>query len=183
MLNIACTHTHRNHPAPLVIPQGPAQLPEAPVSLNCFVDLPGVGRTQVTARGASGLEAAQNLKGSVGALQDVFTPPAPPTREARLTSLLACGTLRAIQRGDMGLVERLVKGFTLAVKGLVELTDVPHTLAVRSQTKSDTWYNAEDNGYCSCPDWAKHQAEPHYRCKHGVAGLFYRRVEEESLKA
>ena len=108
----------------------------------------------------------------------LLAPPPPLSREERLSQLLAYGTLKAVQRGDMALVERLTKGFVLAIKGRIEPTDLPHALAVRSQTNTDTWYTVDDSGPCSCPDWQKHREEAHYRCKHGLAVLMHMRLNE-----
>ena len=171
------------HTAPAVIPQGPAHLPEAALSLNGYVHVPGLPeRVQVTVRSTSVDEpvhtVAQRFRHSMQAVVEAFAPPPTPSREERLSQLLACGTLKAVQKGDMSLVERLTKAFVLAAKGLVEPTDLPDTLAVRSQTSTDTWYTVNDAGACSCPDWGKHREEAHYRCKHIIASLFYRRTAQ-----
>ena len=170
-------YEYNGHAAPTVIPQGPAMLPEAPCSITLRVPMPGyTDHALITGRGQTGGEAAAQWQSARDGLLAVLAPPSLPSREEQLSQLLACGVLKAVQRGYMPLVERLTKGCVLAVKGLVEPTDLPQMLTVRSQTDSDTWYTVNDNGACSCPDWGKHREDARYRCKHGLASLFYRRI-------
>ena len=165
--------------ATTAIPEGPAVLPEAPCSITLRVPMPGYAdHALITGRGQTGTEAAAQWQAAKDGLLAVLAPPPPPSREERLSQLLACGILKAVQRGDVALVERLTKGFILAVKGLVEPTDLPQALAVQSQASPDTWYTVTTAGACSCPDREKHREEAHYLCKHLLASLLYRRIEQ-----
>ena len=141
---------------------------EAPVSMNCFVEVPELGRVQVTARGQTGTEAARSLQASVRALV-APTAPETDTRTSRLTALLAKGTLKAAQKGDMGLVERLHKAYILAVTGAVAGPDEDGAWYVSSQTESDRAYRVQDHT-CTCPDFKKHALHGTARpCKHVLA--------------
>ena len=162
---------------PVVIPTGLPTFPEAPVSINCRVAVPGLtDQPQVTGRGTNGYEAAYRLKEGVDALLALYAPPPPPTREQRLAQLLTCGLQRAVAKGDIGLVERLAKAAALVLSDAVETTERAQALAVKSQAHPDTWYTVE-GVCCSCPDWAKHRAdEAPYACKHGIAAYFWRKL-------
>jgi len=142
---------------------------EAPVSMNCFVEVPELGRVQVTARGATGTEAARSLQASVRALV-APTAPETDTRTSRLTALLAKGTLKAVEKGDLGLVERLHKAFLLAVAGAVAGPDEDGAWYVSSQTESDRAYRVHDHT-CTCPDAKRHylNGEVKYCCKHSLS--------------
>src|ERR1051325_10154245 len=70
------TDCHNATAADVLLAPGMA-LGEAPCSMNAHVEIPGLGRTQVTGRGQTGLEAACQLKGGVDALQALYAAPAP----------------------------------------------------------------------------------------------------------
>ena len=178
-------HTYgcnNGHAAPAAIPQGPAVLPEAAISLNGYIHVTGLTeRIQVTARGHDAAEAAQRLKAGMDAVQATFAPAPPPTREARLAQLLTCGLQRAVAKGDMGLVERLSKAAALVLSGAVEPTDSPTVMAVRSQTEPETWYEVSGT-ICTCPDSQKHLRNGEkYLCKHALSILIAQRLQTESV--
>lgn len=131
---------------------------EAPISLNCFVDVDGLGRVQATARGQNAREAANNLKSAVNALQ------APPSRTAQVGALLAKGIDCAVHKGDMGLIDRLAKAAALVLSDAVQPGERAGLMTVRSQCEPMTWYDVEE-GHCSCPDHTRHG----HLCKHLLA--------------
>lgn len=47
-------------------------LPECPCSVNCFVELPGLGRVQVTGRGCTPSQSVANLLGQIDLLRMHF---------------------------------------------------------------------------------------------------------------
>lgn len=164
MITIPCLNGHSKHDVP-----APTHS-EAPVSMNCFVDIPTMGRVQVTARGCTPAEAVTNLQGSVQALQ--ATVPQQLTREQQVGLLLAKGITCAVAKQDMALVDRLSKAAYLVLSGSVEPTDTPAVMAVRSQTDVTTWYECTTVGHtCTCPAWEKHRkaGDTAYACKHGLA--------------
>jgi len=50
-------------------------LPEAPCSINAFIELPTIGRTQITGRGCTGEEAATNFQATQKALAARYAQP------------------------------------------------------------------------------------------------------------
>lgn len=178
MATVPCTIDHRNgHTAPSVIPAGPALLPEASCSVNLRFAVGPYGQmAQATGRGMTAAEAARNLRETMEATRAELAPPPPPTREARLAQLLACGLTRAVAKGDGGLVERLAKAAALVLSGAVEPTERAQALAVRSQRDMNVWYTVEGLA-CSCPDWGKRRGdETPYHCKHRLAVWLWRQL-------
>jgi hypothetical protein len=139
--------------------------------MNCRIKVEGIGEIQVTARGATGQETACRLYEAMAAVVAPQSPqsPEPETFEKRLTDLLAKGTLKAVNRGDMGLVERLHKAFLLALASAVGVDECGH-YAVTSQTDQARTYEVVGTS-CSCPDWKRHHhdGEAKYCCKHVLA--------------
>jgi len=164
----------------------PGPLGEAACSMNTYVEVPTLGRVQVTGRGASGLEAAQHLKASVEALQTLYAPapvPAPPTREARLCALLACGLTKALtasETPDYPLVERLLKAVSLVVRGMVQPGERAGLMAVESDTTRGMWYQIE-RLQCTCRDFKRHleRGNDRFYCKHVLAVLLNERINAE----
>ena len=142
---------------------------EAPVSMNCFVEVEGLGRVQVTARGATGTEAARSLQASVRALV-APTAPETDTLHSRLVALVAKGTLKALGKGDMALVERLHKALVIAVTGGVSGPDEDGIWYVASQAEANRAYTIQERR-CTCPDAKRHylNSEQHYLCKHAIS--------------
>jgi len=175
-----------NTDADVYLAPGTAFLGEAPCSMNAHVEIPGLGRTQVTGRGQTGLDAAHQLKAGVDALQALYAAQALlAPRQQRLASLLTCGLGKAAAKQDWGLVERLSKAAALVLKGAVESTDSPTVLAVRSQTHQPGWYEVTvDSWWCTCPDWEHHtrRGEP-WLCKHGLAAALTQRLDAQEADA
>ena len=172
------TYGCNGHVAP-VIPQGPATLPEAPCSITLRVPMPGYAdQALITGRGQSGAEAAAQWQSARDGLLAVLAPPPTPSREERLSQLLACGLRRATTQEDYSLVERLTKAYILVLRGLVEPTAVAGVYAVRSNTSVETWYEVSHTT-CTCQDYVKrHTPEKSYRCKHIWSLLMYTRLDE-----
>ena len=144
---------------------------EAPVSMNCFVEVEGLGRVQVTARGATGTEAARSLQASVRALvAPTALEPASDTLNGRLVALVAKGTLKALGTGDMALVERLHKALVIAATGGVSGPDEDGIWYVASQAEANRAYTIQEHR-CSCPDAKRHylNGEVKYCCKHSLS--------------
>src|ERR1051326_9223187 len=115
-----------NTDADVYLAPGTALPGEAPTSMNVYVEIPGLGRTQVTGRGQTGLDAAHQLKSGVDALQALYAAPAPlASRTERLATLLACGLGKAAAKKDSALIERLSKAPALVLAGGGEPTDSP----------------------------------------------------------
>lgn len=94
-------------------------LPEAPCSVNAYLDLPVIGRTQVTGRGQTGEEAATHFSATAQAIMQRFPrpeAPTPPTLGELLTKWLA----KAAAQGDMALAARIGEGALLYLAGLVD---------------------------------------------------------------
>lgn len=158
----------------IVRPSEPA-LYEAPVSLNTYLDVPGLGRVQCTGRGTTAREAVQHLLCATEELRAQTAPQAPPApTKPTLGELLACGLERATARQDWALCERLAKAAVLVCSGSIEPTDCATVMAVRSATNRESWYEVtgtRETGYvCTCRDWQKHHeaGEAGYTCKHGL---------------
>ena len=96
-------------------------LPEAPCSVNTFIDVDGYGRTQVTGRGWNAEEAAANLRDTICATRKALAP-APPT----VGALLECALRKALARGDEKLAARATSAAMLVLAGKV----APHTAVV-----------------------------------------------------
>ena len=143
---------------------------EAPCSMNTHVEVPGLGRVQVTGRGLTPAEAAANLRGQVEALTP--TPAPVQTREARLAQLLTCGLAKAAAKQDWALIEKLSKAAALVLSGAVQPGEREGTTAVRSLTTPLAWYTIDEDGRCSGPDAAHRAKEGEaYYCKHNCARL------------
>lgn len=181
MVNVPCsTHFRNGH-----TDMSPV-LPEAPASLNVYVEVPGLGRVQATGRGTSGADAARMLRESVEALRAEFAPPPLPSRAERAAALLACGTAKALAAEDYGLLDRLSKAYVLVVRGLVEDTDTPAVKAVRSLSQPGTWYEITVPGLvCTCPDYEhRHRdGDSKHLCKHSLATWMAGRLDAQEQGA
>jgi hypothetical protein len=159
-------------------------LPEASCSTNAFVEIAGT-RHQVTARGTSPAEMADNYFASVEALQALYAarqvaeasplppslPSLPVTRVHAMGFLLAKALHKAVEDGDPSRLDRLCKGAAIMLADGVQPGTVPDTWTVQSQSSDHTAY-AVSGKLCSCTDASKHRAEAAYHCKHVLAVLF-----------
>ena len=173
------------HHTPAVVPQGPSTLPEAPVSLNCFVEVPGLGRVQVTGRGYGAHSEAEAVAHLLLASEQLKAqtqpqgPPPPPTREEQIAQLLTKGLACAVAKGDWKLIDKLSKAAALVLNNAIEATDSPTIWAVRSSQDAEHWYEVTKDSYvCTCPDWNKHykKGDHKYLCKHGTALAMFQRI-------
>jgi hypothetical protein len=188
MQNLASSLAASNgHTDPLVIPQGAPFLSEAACSVNIRFRVEGYpDLAQGTGRGANHREAVANLKATMDETRRMLAPTL-PDRAIRLAALLACGTQKALARGDAALVERLTKAYILYVRGAIEPADSTAVWAVRSQTSADHYYEVAGNrelGYiCSCKDWESHRraGEQYYTCKHGLVLAFQQKLDEQEI--
>lgn len=148
---------------------------EAPCSMNTHVEVPGFGRVQVTGRGVTPAEAVANLRGQVEALTS--TPAPVLSREERLAQLLTCGLTKAVAKQDWCLTEKLGKAAVLVLSGAVQPGEREGLTTVRSLTNPDTWYEVDELGQCSCPDY-HHRAKEGERfwCKHTLAAMMAQRL-------
>lgn len=167
---------------PIVATAQASALPEATISLNCFVEVPGLGRCQVTARGFSEAEAVQHLLCATEQLKAQTQPqgpPPPPTREEQIAQLLTKGLACAVAKGDWKLIDKLSKAAALVLNNAIEATDSPTIWAVRSSQDAEHWYEVTKDSYvCTCPDWNKHykKGDHKYLCKHGTALAMFQRI-------
>jgi hypothetical protein len=156
-------------------------LPEAPCSLNVFVEIPSLGKVQVTGRGCTPSQAVSNLLGQIDLLKLQAPPPlAPPalSREERLTRLLTRWRRSALEKGQWSVIERLGTAEVLVLAGAVEPGNRDGLVTVRSQQDPQTWYDIEQQ-MCTCPDWEKHAkaGDNSYACKHVLAASIWTRIE------
>ena len=161
------------HISPLaMLPQTPV-LPEAACSVNLFVEIEGHGRAQVTGRGFTPGEAADNLVQTIASVRAVLAPtppPAPPTRTEQVAALLAKWLACAMAKGDTGLAERVMKAAALVLGDKVTLgEDGQHR--VSSLTNSALYVVAD--GACTCPDAQHH---PERACKHRLSTELAKRL-------
>ena len=85
-------------------------LPEAPCSVTGKVTIDCTSlQVQITGRGTTGSEAARHYAETLTATRAALAPPAPPTRQERLATLLAKGLACAAERKDFALAQRLGK--------------------------------------------------------------------------
>lgn len=155
-------------------------LPEASHSVNIFFEVPGYGKAQATGRGRTAQDAAANLKSTIDATRAALAPapdePPVRSRTQRLAALLACGLDKAVQRGDLGLAERLTKAATLVLSDAVQPGERADLVTVRSQAEPATWYDVQGT-QCTCPDGTRHaKAGEKYCCKHVLAALLWTRL-------
>lgn len=160
-------------------PQMPP-LAEAPVSLNTYVDVPNLGRVQITGRGHSAREAVQHLLCATEELRAQTQPQGPaPTPKPTLGELLACGLGKAAQAGDSALVDKLSKAAYLVLSGAVEKGSADDLRAVRSQQDAQTWYDVSISSHtCTCPSW-EHAARAGKTlpCKHVLAACMAEKMQ------
>jgi hypothetical protein len=160
-------------------------MPEAPCSLNYFIDLPGKPRIQITGRGLTPSQAISNAQGMEDLLRLQCQPPPPPapeplpvTREEQVASILAKGLSKATKTQDLPLVDRLAKAAALVLAGAVEPGNRPGLVTVQSQAEPLLHYDVEDQ-MCTCPDWTKQARAGHARpCKHLLAVAMWQRLED-----
>lgn len=147
-------------------------LPEAPCSVNAFLDLPKVGRTQITGRGYTGEEAAENFAETLSAMQARYCAKPAPTLGRLLDAWID-------QVGDtaekLPLIERMMVAFTLVATGRV--VRVPETAFALYVVGIDVPLHvslAPDGGAgdCECG-----QDDP--RCSHTLAAQIYHRLHPE----
>ena len=164
-----------------VLPSSLAPLPEAACSVNGYFHVEGyTDRFQATGRGHNAEDAARNLADTIRATRAALETPPPPSREVRLSALLACGLTKAVVKHDYDLVCRLSKAAALVLSGAVEAGEREGMLAVRSQEDANQYY-AVDGMQCSCPDWERHARKgDKLHCKHILATMFWRRLEEQT---
>lgn len=173
---------HQHHPeAKRPVPVAPT-LAEAPCSVNMFFEVEGVGKAQATGRGFTPAEAAANLIGTIESVRTALLPPPIPalkTRTEQLATLLACWLGKAVERADFGLCERLGKGATLVLAGMVEGNNREGLVAVRSQANPMAWYEVEANT-CTCKDYEVHarKGAPEHACKHRIAAAIWQRLTD-----
>src|ERR1043166_10055323 len=115
-----------------LLPSSPAPMPEAACSVNGYFHIDGYAdRFQATGRGHSAADAARNLADTIRATRAALeTPPPPPSREARLSALLACGLRKAVAKHDYDLVGRLSKAAAVVLSGAVSKGEREGMLAV-----------------------------------------------------
>ena len=169
------------------VPLLPA-LAEAPCSVNVRFRVHGyLDAGQATGRGFSPEEAAENLRRTIEATRAALAPPpAVPlplaNRTTRLALLLACGTEKALVRGDRALIERLAKAYLLVIDGKVEPAseEIPCLrYHVGSQQPDGPIYEVEGLT-CTCYDSRHHAAdETRYACKHSLGVLYCQRLTEQ----
>ncbi len=165
----------------VMIPDGPAQLPEAACSVNLRFRVEGYNDpAQATGRGATPEEAARNLKATIDATRAALA--AQPARHERLAQLFACGVSKALGREDFGLVERLTKAVVLVETGKVEPGERAGMMAVWSLTNPGTYYEVDEtpHGYsCTCPDFRRHvdKEASRYYCKHALARMMVDKLD------
>lgn len=106
-----------DHSTPACPPQG-SRLPEAPCSVNAYLDLPVIGRTQVTGRGQTGEEAATHFSATAQAIMQRFPRPEAPAKPS-LGELLTKWLTHAAAQGDADLAARIGEGAMLYLAGLV----------------------------------------------------------------
>jgi hypothetical protein len=175
-------HTVPTPVPPALRANSPAPLPEAACSVNGYFHIDGYAdRFQATGRGHSAADAARNLADTIRATRAALeTPPPPPSREQRLSALLACGLTKAVAKHDYDRVCRLSKAAALVLSGAVEPTASPAVMAVRSQAHPETWYEVS-GAVCSCPDSVKHVRNGEkYLCKHGLAVAMMTKLDVNS---
>lgn len=147
-------------------------LPEAPCSVNAFLDLPKVGRTQITGRGYTGDEAAENFAETLSAMQARYCAKPAPTLGRLLDKWLA-------QIGDstekIDLIERIMLAFTMVATGRVaRVPETAHGLYVVGIEFPTHVSLAPDGGAgaCECSEDDDH-------CVHTLAAQIYHRVHQE----
>ncbi len=150
-------------------------LPEAPVSMNCFVEMDGVGRVQITARGMTAAEAAAQLRAGIEALR-----PTP----FQVKDLLDCAMDKAIAQDNPKIAEIALKAGLLMKAGKVTPpTVIAHHWQVQGSANLPytvmTHEPDADAGWsCSCPA-AQHHPEQY--CKHYLACRGYAKIHGLTL--
>lgn len=168
--------------------------PESPCSVNAFIELPSVGRTQITGRGFTGDEAALHFRETLHAMRTAFEPAPAPKRET-LGEVATRWLARAAQNHDYALVERIAKAVALVVAGCVRrtmedddvITDAAPVDAYHVQSlDAEKCYrvgasgNIADIVSCTCKDFSYRSNEQQgFLCKHGLAALLYRGTHHE----
>lgn len=150
----------------------PLTFPEAPASANVFVELPGIGRVQLTARGTNGAQVVADLL----AMVDVAQQAAAQRHQAHLAAQLDIERHRAYTATKSAWIAkaeakgascqaRVTKAFALVESGaMVQSQTIDGVWQVRSQT-SDQVYIV-DGTSCTCVDGVQH---PERACKHRLA--------------
>ena len=150
-------------------------LPEAPCSVNAFLDLPKVGRTQITGRGYIGEEAAENFAGTLAAMQALYCKAPAPTLGRLLDKWLA-------KIGDSAekipLIERMMEAFTLVATGRVVARPDTALVYIVGLDAAPTYVDLDPQGRplasCACGQ------EDGY-CSHTLAAQIYHRMHREEV--
>ena len=165
------------HPAPAPAPTA-APLPEAPASANVHIELPGVGRVQLTARGQNGTQVVADLLVMVHAARALAAEQqaldaAEARDEQRLERLEALrqAWLPAAEARGRGCAERLERAF--------EIVALDHVTPSRNHADTYTVtghgggpYLVDPDG-CTCPDSAIRKTP---KCKHQMATAIWRKL-------
>jgi hypothetical protein len=192
MMNVSqpmpvCKHDPAALFPPVATVPTPATYPEAPCSINGYAHVEGYAKDfQVTGRGATGPEAAHNLKASVDALHAAFAPPvlAPVPLKTRLADVLACGIAKAVSKGDWDRITRLSGAAALVLSGAVCEAAMPDRWTVLSRTQAGVAWDVNSAGECGCKDY-KHRAteDNHFYCAHGLAVLMQIKLSDTDQAA
>lgn len=140
-------------------------LPEAPCSVNGHLDLPAIGRVQVTGRGYTGEEAAENFSTTAAAMQQHYAPKTPTLGRILDAWLHQIGD----ECAKTPTIERLMEAVTLVATSRVEadpsrpneyfVNDGPLLLSVGMGEAPD----------CECASIDK-------RCRHILAAQIYAKI-------